>query len=59
MEDLKLSAKMQIYEGALNNKVDEEALNAGKAIRNLAARLTDTDILLVLISGEFDLYLVY
>lgn len=45
------SSKIQICEGAQNNKVDEAALNAGKAIQSLASKLSDKDILLVFISG--------
>lgn len=49
---LKPHSRIQVLEGARDNLPDKEALEAARAILELAKSLTADDLLLVLISGE-------
>ena len=48
------SRKFQIFEGAKDNIPDTDSLLATKEILRLIAGLSESSILLVLISGKFD-----
>ena len=49
------SSKIQMYESAVDNRVDETAFNAAKAIRSLVSNLTEKDVVIVLCSGMYNM----
>ena len=52
---LKNGSSIKVMEGAKHNLPDADAQNAAECIKQLASELTETDLLLVLISGKLEL----
>lgn len=50
-KEIKMPAKLQVFEGAKNNLPDEDAMRAAQKIIKYVADLKERDILFVLISG--------
>lgn len=56
---LSLKTKLQVYEVAENNVIDEAGHNASKAIHRLVSNLTESDVLIVLCTGnKYNLLLI-